>query len=135
MKPRPLQLSDLKVGDEFNVQMQEILGTFGIAKCIGNEPEKRRIFISINWRDGDKRWVEKYIKFYDDDIFKNFSLINQELYDAYEDDDKVVVDDAIVTLKKQLEDKVKNEKYEEANDIIKKVKCVILSENSKENGK
>jgi hypothetical protein len=121
-KPIKLELHHIEVGDDFRIESDEIKGRFGIVTCIGNEPTSRRIFISIRWTSKE---IERRIVSYDDYMFKNLSLINQDLFDVWDDSD-YSVEEAISTLKNHLDCKVKHEKYEEADTIIKKVQNVIL---------
>jgi len=121
------QLKDVVAGDMITIQRNDFVGHLGEAKCLNNLPKERKLYLQINWIINDYTLSlgkkvgniveEKIVYKYSDDVFKNFTLINncpnlntngseyhitqlQRIYQASIEQEKY---EEVISIKKQLE--------------------------------
>lgn len=115
-------IEDVKPGESILIEWSRIIGNIGYLKCINNDPKTKRIFLEVTWGNYEKaRCKEKEMLLldYDSKELQNFHLLNQYRYVEQSDD--------IATLKKKLKEAIKNEEYEKASELQKKINNILKS--------
>jgi hypothetical protein len=118
-----IRKSDLAVGDCFRANWDRVAGGICTVRCLGNDPERRRIFIEIIWGTESGEKTERDIWHYDSPQLVDFYLLNQ---DFMEDED--TIDDAIEVIRKKIDELVAEEDYEAAAKITTRVKNITKIE-------
>ncbi len=112
-----IRLEDVLIGQKINIEHDRAKGGFAQVECLGNEPNKKKIFLKILWDDIGE---EKFILKYNDKKLKNFSLINK---------DRLV--DPVEKLRIKLTEALKNEEYEIADKLTKEIEKLRKNESNK----
>jgi hypothetical protein len=107
------KISDVKPGDLVTIEWYDrIKGGVGQLKCLNNDPAKRVILLEIHWGNYKQAGGLKYEKLvlnYNDPHLENFHLLNTPR--------KVKPKTLEEKLKGEMDELLKQEKYEEASVI------------------
>ena len=131
-----LKIKDIKPGSIISIELKDAVGFICNVKCMSNDIREKKILIEIRW-SGLPMKKEKRILKYNSQELKHFHLLNSSIdrlgdkedddFESNEGENKAKV---ILDLQKKLQKCIKEENYEQADEIQKKINF-ILKENDK----
>lgn len=111
------QVKDVLPGDKIAIESIRFRGGIGVVRCLNNDVVTNKILIGIQWGNFKELGIQEHeqiILHYDGFELRNFHLLNQyPINVSYIED--------VDSLKKQLEEGLQKEDYENAKLIQEKI--------------
>lgn len=114
-KPARRYVKDVKPNEWIIIEWYRFRGGVARLRCVNNDPETRKIWLEINWRNSPK---EQLILDYMDDRLVNFHLLNQVINPRAEDGGEEF---DLTILQKKMNEAIEKEEYEKAEDYQRKI--------------
>jgi len=120
--PNKRYIKDVKVGETINIEWNRIKGGIGELKCLGNDPNTKKIFLEVKWnnyKEASVDEVERIVLDYNSEKLTNFNLLNQipVIHDQ--------IENALKIIEQHINDAIKNENYEELDKFNKKLNNIL----------
>jgi hypothetical protein len=117
-------VKDVEPGQIIYIEWYKISGNIGQVKCINNDPETKKILIEVTWsnyKEINCNEKERAVIEYSDSRLKNFHLLNEITMPKNNSDS----DSYIAILQKEMNEALKKEDYEIADELQKKINKIL----------